>query len=487
MFYLNARRIISLLACILWSTVLPATGKNEAEVIVGKPKVGNLFASQYRYYQSRSAGSISVQNLGSDNLYAEVSVTVAEYAPEPLTTAVRLPARETTQVPLRIDFNREKLPVKGKPLVLEAQIEVSVQSESEPCLQKQLRTQFQFHNLHQLPDTVPEAIAAFIDASDQPVAKFSQAQTEPSGDNAKIAQRLFERMKEASIISLSRAGHVVKYPRELLRTKIGSSYDTALLYAALLENADIPVALMVSGDYILVLLQQSEHSEGQPAKEWVSWGDKHWTPLDIRMLKGTFPEAVAAGLQAYENLEGEGAVKPFILRQAWELYQPVQFVSPQSVKEMQLGITHAQAGRIDEAKQVFEKYLNDEAASAAYNNLGNIYFLTAKYEAALSHYLKALEAAPGDGAIYLNLGIAYDRMGARAKTDDMFDRSYSELGSYRQMCYALGLELDGSAHEAVRSLLREAEKRALQRRTRPLGTRAAESDSKQPPLYWKKR
>ena len=152
-----------------------------------------------------------------------------------------------------------------------------------------------------------------------------------------------------------------------------------------------------------------------------------------------------------------------------------------------MGILHAQGGRIDKAKQLFEKHLNDDARPAAYNNLGNIYLLNAKYEAAMSHYLKALFATPDDGAIYLNLGIAYHKMSDRAKTDEMLDRAYSELGSYRQMCSALGMKLDGSENEEVRSLLREAEKRVLQRRTRPLGTRATEADSKQLPLYWKKR
>jgi tetratricopeptide (TPR) repeat protein len=487
MSYLNARIVRFLFACILGLSVLPASGENGDDVIIGKPEMGQLFAAQYRYYQSQSAGSFSVQNNSRDNLYAEVSVTVAGYAPNPLITTVALPAGKTTQVPLRIDFNLDKLPAQGEPLVLDAGIQFNVSSENEPLFQKRLSATFQLYNLHSLPNEPPEAIAVFIDAGDQSVAEFVQVakgevRTEP------LAQRLFELMKGAKIICVIQAAQTVQYPRELLRTKIGSHYDCALLYAALLEGAGVPVALAVSDDYILVLWQQLGGQVEEPQqKEVISWMDKRWIPLDIRMLKGTFPEAKAAGMQAYENLKREGRVKPFMLRDAWERYKPVRFVSPQSVKEIQLGITYAQGGVLDRAEQAFNKHLNGDARAAAYNNLGNLYLFKSKYPEAVSHYLKAVEADPGDGGILLNLGIAYFVTGEEDNVvNEMFDRAYSALGSYAQMCYALAINLKGPDHSEVRLLMRKAEERALQNRTRPLGIRAL-PPNKPLPLYWKRR
>lgn len=98
---------------------------------------------------------------------------------------------------------------------------------------------------------------------------------------------------------------------------------------------------------------------------------------------------------AYENLRREGKVKPFILREAWEQYKPVRFISPQSVKEMQLGITYVQRGDLDEAEQIFNKHLNDDASAAAYNNLGNISLRRGKFQEAENRYLKALKDDPG--------------------------------------------------------------------------------------------
>jgi tetratricopeptide (TPR) repeat protein len=479
--------VILLFLFTMW-TLLPVAGQNEDKVIIGQPEIGELFAAVYRHYQSHSAGSVSVQNNTNENLRAETSVTVAEYAPEPLTIATLLPAGKTTQVPLRIDFNLGKLPNSGGPLALDADVEVSVYSEDKRVCQKQLSARLQLHNLSILPDEPPEAVAAFIDPTDQSVTEFAKtakagaglpASDEQLRGNSKTAQRLFELMQQARVICMNQAARTVRYPRELLRTRIGGSYDCALLYAALLENSNVPSALMVSDEYILVLFQQ----QGQIAEQQVN--DELWIPLDIRMLKASFSEAKAAGLKAYENLKREGKARPFILREAWKQYKPMRVLAPQSVKEIQLGITYVQRGELDRAERIFNNHLNSNLSAAAYNNLGNISLGRGSSQEAISRYLKALEDDPGDGAIYLNLGIAYAVEDENKEAAAMFDRAFEQLGSYARMCYVLGLKLDSLDHKAVRWLMQEAEERALQSRTRPLGIRA-KPDGEQLPLYWKK-
>jgi len=487
MLNLKARLAILLLVCILWLTGLPVAGKNEDKVKIGEPELGKLFAALYRYYQSQSAGSVSVQNNTNENLRVETGVTVAGYAKKPLIVAAPLPAGKSTQVPLRVDFILAQLPIKGEPLMLDAEVEVNIYSNNERRCQKRLQTKFQLHNLHTLPDGPPEAIAVFIDANDQSIDEFTKGfGAARLHDNSKTAQRLFGLMQQARVICINQVAKTVWYPRELLRIKIGSSYDCALLYAALLENCNVPVALMVSDEYILTLFQQQGQTTERQQKEFVSWKDKFWVPVDIRILAATFSESKAAGMKAYKNLTPESKVKPFILREAWEQYKPVKFVSPQSVREMRLGITYAQRKELDKAEQVFNKHLNDDASAAAYNNLGNISLRRGNYQGAENRYLKALKADSGDGAIYLNLGIAYAATGEDEKAKTMFDRAFSELGSYARMCYALGIKLNGQEHKEVRLLLRETEKRALQNINRPLGVRAM-PDSEHLPLYWKRR
>ena len=487
MLYLKAGFVILLLACILWAA-LPVVGENESDVIIGRPEISELFAAQYRYYQSQSAGSISIQNSTDKNLRAEVSVTVSGCTSNPIIVAASLPAGKTTQVPFKMNFSIDELPTREEKLLLDAEVEVCVYAGKERLCQKRLTDRFQLHSLHRLPDEPPEAVAVFVDASDRSVIEFAQEiNAELLYSNSEKAQRLFGLMQQARIICMDQAAKTVRYPRELLRIKFGSSYDCALLYAALLENCNVPVALTVSDEYILVLIQQKQQIAGHEQKKLVSWNNRSWMPIDIRMLEATFSEAKAAGMQSYEGLSREGKMKPFILREVWDQYAPVRFVVPQSVKEMQLGITCAYREELEKAEQIFSKYLDDDISAAASNNLGNISLRCNNLEEAVQHYQAAIEKDPGDNAIYLNMGIAYAIEGKDKEAAAMFDHALRELGSYAQMRYALGIKSDGQDHEEVRQLLREAEERALKsQRTRPMGVRGA-LDNKQSPLYWKRR
>ena len=481
MFRFRMARLMFILICTLW-IVLPGVGKSNDEVTIGEPEIDELFAAQYRYYQSQTTGSVSVWNNTEEELRAEASVTIPEYAPKPLIATVSLPPGEETRVPLRIDLNSDKLPDEGEPLTLDAVIEVSVYSETERVCQKRLPARVQLHNLHILPDRPPEAIAMFIDASDQSVSNLAnEVAAKQLLDNSEIAQMLFELMQRVNIICIDQTSRSIQYPRELLRTKIGSNYDCALLYAALLESSNVPVAFMMADEYILVLFEQGVRTSEQKQVR-----DGAWVPLDIRMLKTDFSRAKAAGMKAYESLKQSRKVKLFTLCDAWKRHRPLKFTLSQSRRDIQLGITYVQRGEIDKARQIFSKYFNTDVHAAAQNNLGNIYLRHGKFQQALDRYSEALKADPGDGAIYLNLGITYAITGEEEKSASMFDYGLRELGSYARMCYSLGVTVDGLDHSEVRSLLRGAEERALRDGTRPLGVRAR-PDSEQLPLYWKKR
>lgn len=307
MLYLKAKYTILLLVCIILSLVLPVVAQNDSKVIIGEPNFGKLFAALYRYYQSQSAGSISVQNNTDENLSAETNVTVAGYAEKPFIVSESLQAGKTTRVPLRIDFNLDKLPTTKGPLMLDAEVEICVYSDNEQIYQKQLQTKLELENLHRLPDEPPETIAVFIDASDKSVTDLTQSvRAKNLKDNLTKAQNLFELMQKKRIICVEKPANTVQYPKELLRAMVGSSYDCALLYAAMLENSDVPVALMVSDEYILILFQQSKQQINEQQKEFVLWNDKYWIPVDIRMLKATFSEAKTLGMQVYESLKQEG-------------------------------------------------------------------------------------------------------------------------------------------------------------------------------------
>jgi len=465
--------MVSLLALWLW--VLLAAG---SEVTIVGVEMGELFAALYGYYRTRSAGTVTVRNNFQEDLHVEVSVRVEGYAPEPMTVAASLPAGGTVKVPLRVDFRADELPADGGPFALEAEVEVRAFSGGLKVCCRRVRKGFKLHNLHTLPHGPPEALAAFVDPEDRSVVEFA-AGAEPHG-GLEAARTLFEAMRREGITCVRGTTGTVFYPRELLRAKVGSACSCAFLYAALLEGSGVPVALVVSGGRVLVLVRQGTAEPGRA----IIWKGEPWVPVDVGMLKEGFSEAVAEGMRAY----GTSQAEPFALRDAWTRYRPVKFFHPRSVEEIKLGITYARCGKLDMAERTFRRHLEGELRAAAYNNLGNVYLCRHKLGEAEDFYFKALEADPDDGAIYLNLGVAYTVAGEEGRAEAMFDSAFCRLGSYVQMCYALGISLGGPDRGGIRSLLREAEERALNYRTVPLGTLGAgPRGTDDIPLYWKRR
>jgi len=488
MLYLKARFMILILACIL-CIALPVAGINEDDFIIDEPEIHELFAAQYRYYQSKSAGSISIQNNTDKTLSADVSVTMPECTFKALADRVDLPTGKKTQIKLKIDFCMDKLPTEGKAQELDAKVEVNIYDGKERLFQRRLSTRFQLHSLNIIPDGPPEVVAVFIDPDDRSVVGCAKGiRSESLSDNPETAKKLFKLFQKKVKICVDQTDKTTWYPKEMLNTGIGSSYGCAFLYAALLESSNIPVALMVSDKYILILFKRQGQVDEDQQEEIVSWKGGSWTPVDVRMLEATFSKARLAGMQAYKDLNREGKVKPFTLREAWKQYKPARPVSSPLVKEIQLGITSAHLGKLQKAEQIFSEHINDDnvdIAAAALNNLGKISLRRDKIGEAVQHYQSAKEIDPSDSAIYLNLGIAYAIKNKDKEAAAMFDHAFRELGSYAQMCYALGMSSDSQDHKEVSDLLREAEGRSLKKRVRPMGSRAA-LDNKQLPLYWKR-
>lgn len=76
--------------------------------------------------------------------------------------------------------------------------------------------------------------------------------------------------------------------------------------------------------------------------------------------------------------------------------------------QFQLGNSHAQAGRWDQARAAYQKAIElDPNFQAAYANLGVVYYQLEQLDLAASQYQKALELDPDDGDVAYNLGALY--------------------------------------------------------------------------------
>lgn len=76
--------------------------------------------------------------------------------------------------------------------------------------------------------------------------------------------------------------------------------------------------------------------------------------------------------------------------------------------QFELGNSHAQAGRWDQARAAYQKAIElDPNFQAAYANLGVVYYQLEQLDLAASQYQKALELDPDDGDVAYNLGALY--------------------------------------------------------------------------------
>lgn len=76
--------------------------------------------------------------------------------------------------------------------------------------------------------------------------------------------------------------------------------------------------------------------------------------------------------------------------------------------QFEMGNSHAQAGRWDQARAAYQKAIElDPNFQAAYANLGVVYYQLEQLDLAASQYQKALELDPDDGDVAYNLGALY--------------------------------------------------------------------------------
>ena len=105
---------------------------------------------------------------------------------------------------------------------------------------------------------------------------------------------------------------------------------------------------------------------------------------------------------------------------------------PESATEQfQLGNTHYEAGRWEQAITAYQKAIElDPNYQAAYANLGVTYYQQHQFNLAASQYEKALELNPEDGEVAYNLGVLYLQQALSQggqPNPDLLDQAVSQL------------------------------------------------------------
>lgn len=106
----------------------------------------------------------------------------------------------------------------------------------------------------------------------------------------------------------------------------------------------------------------------------------------------------------------------------------------------ELGIIHVRSGHLDDGLRNFSLILAEfPSAAAALNNAANVYFLQGDTEQARALYERAIEAAPEEGGVYLNLGILLHTIGEEEASANRVRKGLALVGDLQHAYFLLGL------------------------------------------------
>jgi tetratricopeptide (TPR) repeat protein len=265
----------------------------------------------------------------------------------------------------------------------------------------------------------------------------------------------------------------ILYPAELLQERAGDCDDLSVLYASLLQRAGLPAALVSVPGHIFIMVDtridtSQRRSLPVAPNKFVERKGTFWMPIETTMIPtSSFIEAWTAAAARYDTTwkiyevaayQGKyPPISPGLIRTPYTLRQPIRDFTPalqndlialetmktqwlqkvESILEREMrsrppleaakarNVYAALLGQNDEyarAKEQIQKVLAlDSTYAPAWNNLGNVEFITGNFVEAEKAYSKALAYNQFSRGTYLNLAILYQMMIEGAAPRDSAD------------------------------------------------------------------
>lgn len=453
--------------------VFVAGANNRAPVEISTVTLGNIFAANYKWYLKHPVGKVTVtNNVNVPFLKVKVTFKLKDYMDFGFDTEIaKLEPKQTVEIPLIATLNNKVLDV-AEDTPIQAEFSLNYYESGEPknvSLTKPLR--LYSRNAITWDDT--RKIANFVTYKDGPVKDFKAAVTADFKDrkaaalnpNVVKAMKIWNALAEYGVKFAANPANpfetahddpnfpvdYTQYPRETLKRKTGQCSDLTSLYAALLEDNEVRVALLDYPGHITLMLDteaEDAAEAGLPADLLVEHDGSQWLPVEVTYVGKPFTEAVSKGAYAYKTEAEKGRVKVLDLDKTFEEYEavtmpPTDFSAAvpdrgalekdygqqvaalaklryESLKKaaaeqlkknpddadarLQLGIVELQYGASDAATAAFQKVLEkDPKNAAALNNLGSVAFVSGDYAGAEQRFLAAADSDAADGDVWLNL------------------------------------------------------------------------------------
>jgi hypothetical protein len=331
------------------------TGRNSNAGGAGAALVQDdgIYPAFLSLYQKSPVGIIIIRNNENAEIRdVRVSFRAAGYTASefPCGSLPLIPKGRSAELPLYADFSPEVLRFTDTGRIFG---EVVIRYRFLGTEKQSVQTAaVQVHNRNTFPSVDPTGLAAFVSPSSPEILEYAKyiaglarsSRRAGLNQNMQAAAWLFEGLRAAGIRLVSPAepqggegsppGGVhtgkneVQFPAETLGFRTGNRTDTGLLYAAALEAAGIPSAVIpLDNDFIVAC----NLGVSQAAAELLFSGLDRvlvidggiWMPLSMNAFNDGFTAAWDGGAETLNTVFAEGGEADFImLETAWGTYPP---------------------------------------------------------------------------------------------------------------------------------------------------------------------
>ncbi len=314
-----------------------------------------IFKSLYRTYEEADFVDVVLRNASANALPVTVSIDVPTLTKTPHEETVVLPAQSTERYGFTLTFPQDLLSTQPSYYDNLVQPTVKVSYRQGRANKTSTRTLNSVYVLGKgkLSWSNPRRIAAFITPESRTVDAFARGLV---GNYADLLREKFgnNNIGKAALIFDAIGAHglryqqdqttpyleifqddsvfdSVKYPYEYLDVKIGDCDDCTALFCSMLENLNIPTAILDVNDpqYGHIYMMFDSGISVQDAgdyflneREYVLWDNRIWLPVETTLFGSSFSDAWRNGAEEYYVRKERGFINEILVSEAQQTFRP---------------------------------------------------------------------------------------------------------------------------------------------------------------------
>ncbi len=387
-------------------------------------KMGELFASAYKSYETRPLGTVVIKN-NLDKTFPKVMVrfSIKDFMDYPSEIAVEeLKARQQIELQLKPVFNNKILEVTEN-TSLQSEISLTYYLGGEA---KTITRSFPvtLYERHAMTWDRKEKVGAFVTAKDPMVADFSRLTIQPYVDaypnlhsSIVFGRAIYGALGALGLTYIvdptspfqqfSENTSVVdylQYPRDTLNRKSGDCDDLSILFLACMENIGIGAALVDVPEHVFVMFntgvpEEEKATLGFSDQLLVPYQGTMWVPVEMTMVGASFTKAWQKAAEEYRAWSAQGKADIIVVQKAWEQFKPVT-------------LPHTSDASIKMKSETIEARFKGELEALGRQRLTNL----------SAEYIEILKKRPADLDALGQLGILYAENGLHAEALEQFQK-----------------------------------------------------------------